>query len=36
MKPATAGDPVREMRDWWRTPIIDMAPGAVPPSLHED
>jgi len=24
-----ASDPVREMRDWWRTSIIDMRPGVI-------
>jgi citrate synthase len=29
MKPDEARDPVQGVRDWWRTSIIDMAPGVI-------
>jgi citrate synthase len=29
MNTTATPDPVREMRDWWRTGIIDMKPGAI-------
>ena len=29
MKPEDTKDPVQGVRDWWRTSIIDMAPGEI-------